>query len=252
MPPSVAALEKKIAQKEAELRQRKAAAAKLPGAPREWAEQEGPHPMPKHVYVLGVICALAITNALANGQPDLEPGMPLARATRPSNPRVFLDVEIGGASAGRVVVELFANVVPRTARNFRELATGHNARGAAGPLRLKGTPFHRIVPGFMVQGGDVTEGDGRGGASIYGPKFEDENFVLRHDEPYVLSMANSGPDTNNSQFFITVAKAPWLDGRHVVFGRVVEGTGVVDKMEVAGGGESPSRVVIADCGAVPK
>lgn len=245
--PSIAALEKKIAQKEAELRQRKAAAAKLPGAPREWAEQEGPRPMPKHVYVLGVISALVIANALASGQPDLEPGMPLARASRASNPRVFLDVEIDGARAGRVVVELFENVVPLTARNFRALATG--ARGA--PLRLKGTAFHRIVPGFMVQGGDVTEGDGRGGLSIYGPKFEDENFRLRHDEKYVLSMANSGPDTNNSQFFITVAKAPWLDGRHVVFGRVVKGTGVVDKMEVAGGGESPSRVVIADCGAVP-
>eukprot|EP00947_MAST-08B_sp_MAST-8B-sp1_P004293 g4293.t1 len=169
-------------------------------------------------------------------------------------PRVFFDIEIGGESVGRIVFELFVDQVPKTAENFRALCTGEKGDGKAGkPLHYKGSTFHRVIEGFMCQGGDFTNGNGTGGESIYGEKFEDENFLIAHDEKYQLSMANAGPGTNGSQFFITTATPAHLNGKHVVFGRVVEGQEVVDKIEGTpkGAQDKPvSDVTIADCGEI--
>jgi len=168
-----------------------------------------------------------------------------------SNPRVFFDISIGGRAAGRVEIELFADVVPRTAENFRALCTGEKGTGQSGkPLHFKGSGFHRVIPGFMCQGGDFTRGNGTGGESIYGGKFNDENFKLKHGGLGTLSMANAGPNTNGSQFFICTADTPWLDGKHCVFGKVVNGINVVKAMEQVGssGGATSKPVVISDCG----
>jgi peptidylprolyl isomerase len=169
------------------------------------------------------------------------------------NPKVQLDVTIGGEPAGSITIELFADVAPKTAENFRALCTGEKGTGKSGkPLTYAGSPFHRIIPGFMIQGGDFTRGNGTGGESIYGEKFADENFELKHTSAGLLSMANAGPNTNGSQFFITVAETPWLDGKHVVFGKVVEGMDVVAAMEAQGSqsGRTKSEVVLADCRAL--
>lgn len=171
--------------------------------------------------------------------------------TEQTNPRVFFDITIGGEPAGRVVMELRADVTPKTAENFRALCTGEKGVGQAGkPLHFKGSTFHRIIPEFMCQGGDFTRGNGTGGESIYGMKFEDENFQLKHTGPGLLSMANAGPGTNGSQFFLTTVATPWLDGKHVVFGSVVEGMDVVSAMEQVGtrSGQTTKPVAIADCG----
>jgi len=168
-----------------------------------------------------------------------------------ANPRVFFDITIGDKAAGRIVFELFADVVPKTAENFRALCTGEKGMGKQGkPLHYKGSRFHRVIQQFMCQGGDFTRGNGTGGESIYGNKFEDENFKLEHTTPGLLSMANAGPGTNGSQFFITTIVTDWLDGKHVVFGKVTEGMDVVKKMEAAGSrsGQTSADVVIADCG----
>ena len=142
--------------------------------------------------------------------------------------KVFFDITIDGEAAGRIVFGLFGDTVPKTAENFRALTTGEKGAGKSGkPLHFKDTAFHRIIPQFMAQGGDFTLGDGRGGESIYGEKFADENFKLKHTKPYLLSMANAGPNTNGSQFFITFIATPWLDGRHTVFGEVLEGEALV-------------------------
>ncbi|GMN35795.1 hypothetical protein TIFTF001_005526 [Ficus carica] len=170
-----------------------------------------------------------------------------------SNPKVYFDIAIGGSPAGRVVMELYADTTPRTAENFRALCTGEKGTGRSGkPLHYKGSTFHRIIPGFMCQGGDFTAGNGTGGESIYGAKFQDENFVKKHTGPGLLSMANAGPGTNGSQFFICTAETPWLDGKHVVFGKVVEGMDVVRAMEKAGSstGRTSKTVEISDSGQI--
>ncbi len=171
-------------------------------------------------------------------------------ATAADNPKVALDVTIGGQPAGTLTLELFADVVPKTAENFRALCTGEKGMGKSGkPLSYAGSPFHRIIPGFMIQGGDFTRGNGTGGESIYGEKFADENFNLKHTGAGMLSMANAGPNTNGSQFFITVAETPWLDGKHVVFGKVVDGMDVLKAMEDQGtrSGQTKSPVTLSGC-----
>ncbi|XP_034083494.1 peptidyl-prolyl cis-trans isomerase D [Gymnodraco acuticeps] len=178
--------------------------------------------------------------------------VPSEKPANSENPRVFFDVDIGGERAGRLVLELFADIVPKTAENFRALCTGEKGIGKSTgkPLHFKGCPFHRIIKKFMIQGGDFSNQNGTGGESIYGEKFEDENFHYIHDKPGLLSMANSGPDTNGSQFFITTVATPHLDGKHVVFGQVLKGMGIVKLLESLDTTEdAPEKpCVIGDCG----
>lgn len=170
-----------------------------------------------------------------------------------SNPVVFFDVTAGGQPVGRIEMTLRADVVPRTADNFRALCTGEKGMGRMGkPLSFKGSSFHRVIPDFMCQGGDFTAGNGTGGESIYGAKFQDENFQLKHTGPGILSMANAGPNTNGSQFFLCTVKTAWLDGKHVVFGSVTKGMDVVKKIEGYGSqsGKTSKPIVVADCGQI--
>jgi peptidylprolyl isomerase len=168
-----------------------------------------------------------------------------------ANAKVFFDISIGSQPAGRIVFELFSDDVPKTADNFRALCTGEKGIGTSGkPLHYKGSTFHRVIPQFMCQGGDFTNGNGTGGESIYGESFKDENFKYKHTDPGMLSMANRGPNTNGSQFFLTTVPTAWLDGKHVVFGKVVEGMDVVKKVEAVGSSSGSTRqpVKIEDCG----
>jgi peptidyl-prolyl isomerase D len=180
--------------------------------------------------------------------------MEIANTIFTERPRVFFDMSIGDRPAGRIVFELYNDIVPKTAENFRALCTGEKGASktdASIPLHYKGSTFHRVIKAFMCQGGDFTAGNGTGGESIYGEKFEDENFELKHEKPFLLSMANAGPGTNGSQFFITTVKTPHLDGKHVVFGEVIAGKGLVREIENApvGGGDKPIKEVkIVDCG----
>ena len=166
--------------------------------------------------------------------------------------KVYFDIGVGNKPAGRIIINLFKDT-PKTAENFRALCTGEKGMGQSGkPLHFKGSHFHRVIPGFMAQGGDFTRGNGTGGESIYGMKFADENFKHKHTGKGILSMANAGPGTNGSQFFLCFSSFPHLDGAHVVFGKVSEGIEVLDQMEAVGSnsGKTQVPVTITDCGEV--
>lgn len=167
--------------------------------------------------------------------------------------KVFFDIEADGEAMGRITFGLFGDVVPKTADNFRALCTGEKGVGKSGKaLHYEGSPFHRVIPDFMLQGGDITNGNGRGGESIYGVRFKDENFKIKHTTPGLLSMANAGPNTQSSQFFITTVVTSWLDGKHVVFGKVLDGMDVVKAVEGLGSGSGTTKknIIIAKSGEI--
>mmetsp|Transcript_36042 Transcript_36042/g.41133 ORF Transcript_36042/g.41133 Transcript_36042/m.41133 type:complete len:202 (-) Transcript_36042:274-879(-) len=192
--------------------------------------------MMKLISILSVVCTLLIAQVASE-----------ATVTK----KVFFDIEIEGGEKGRIVLGLFGDDVPKTVENFRALCTGEKGASKSGkPLHYKGSSFHRIIPNFMIQGGDFTQGNGRGGESIYGEKFADENFELKHTGSGILSMANSGPNTNGSQFFLCTSQTSWLDDKHVVFGKVISGMDVISAIEQVGSESGRTRVpvMIVDSG----
>lgn len=198
-------------------------------------------------HALAVAQRPSAARALSPARATTDVRMSLAAVTS----KVFFDISIAGKPAGRVTFGLFGGIVPRTAENFRALCTGEKGVGVSGkPLHFRGSIFHRVIPQFMCQGGDFTDFRGTGGESIYGSKFEDENFDLSHEHAGILSMANAGPNSNGSQFFITTVPTPFLNGKHVVFGEVIDGFDVLGKIEGVGSttGATSFRVAIEDCG----
>jgi peptidylprolyl isomerase len=209
--------------------------------------------LPMTLAVVVPLVFLAMMGPSAHAD-DIKPYYPI----NPSNPKVFFEITIGDKVAGKVEMELFADTCPKTAENFRALCTGEKGKGLSGkPLHYKGSTFHRVIPQFMCQGGDFTAGNGTGGESIYGAKFADETFAGKagkHFGPGTLSMANAGPNTNGSQFFICTSQTPHLDGKHVVFGQVIKGFDVIKAVEAVGSrsGATAKKVVISDCGEIKK
>ncbi|XP_042396131.1 peptidyl-prolyl cis-trans isomerase CYP21-1-like [Zingiber officinale] len=199
------------------------------------------------VFLAFILLGVSIINKEARFKVEKEPEI---------THRVFLDVDIDGQHLGRIVIGLYGEVVPKTADNFRALCTGEKKNGTGGRnLYYKGTKFHRIVSGFVIQGGDVTNSHGKGSESIYGGTFPDENFSVKHSRAGIVSMVNSGPDSNGSQFFITTVKASWLDGEHVAFGRAIQGIDTVFAIEGGAGtynGKPRKKVTIVDSGEIPK
>lgn len=170
-----------------------------------------------------------------------------------TNSKVFFDISISGVKKGKMIFELYSKKLPKTTENFRALCTGEKGTGKSGkPLHFKNSVFHRVIPGFMAQGGDFTNFNGTGGESIYGNKFDDEAFIYKHKGEGVLSMANAGPNTNGSQFFMTFIDCPWLDKGHVVFGKITEGMNILKDIESVGteSGMAMEEVKIDDCGEV--
>lgn len=181
---------------------------------------------------------------------------PLIPNAKGDNVHVYFEIKHGDETLGKVVMQLYQDITPKTAENFRCLCTGEKGEGKLGkPLYYKGCGFHRVIKDFMIQGGDFTNGDGTGGESIYGEKFADENFIIKHTKAGQLSMANAGPGTNGSQFFITCKDTPHLDGKHVVFGHVVDGLDIVKAIEnlPCGDNDKPEMdIIVEDCGEMPK
>ena len=172
------------------------------------------------------------------------------------NPKVFFDISIGNSKTKKIIFELFAKECPKTSENFLKLCTGElknvKINNKEILMSYKNSIFHRIIPGFMAQGGDFTNFNGTGGISIYGERFNDENFIYKHKEKGLLSMANSGPNTNGSQFFLTFIECPWLDGKHTVFGKTIEGIDLLNDLEKVGtqSGKTLKEVKIIDCGKI--
>jgi len=181
------------------------------------------------------------------------PGKTIPVEVNSNNPKVYFDLKVGEETdSRRVEFELFKDQVPKTAENFRAFCKGYTTTDNK-ILSYKSSKFHRIIKGFMMQGGDFENGNGTGGYSIYGKKFDDENFVYPHSQEFLLSMANSGPNSNGSQFFITFKETPWLNGKHVVFGRVIKGQEHINEIENVPCGENDvptNSVMIVDCGEI--
>jgi len=220
------------------------------------------------LIVVAIVASLAIgsmfiatspaSNSSSSSSPSARPAPPTAQDQKSAADaevtcKVYFDIQINGEDAGRITMGLFGKDVPKTVENFRALCTGEKGKGKSGkPLHYKASGFHRVIPDFMLQGGDFTKGNGTGGESIYGEKFNDEGFGIVHDVPGILSMANAGPNTNGSQFFITTVPTAWLNGKHVVFGRILEGMDLVKKIEARGSrsGKTSAVITISDCGEI--
>lgn len=203
------------------------------------------------LLVASMVCLTGCSDVKPTPETTAQPMDSAMHSNAKITRKVYFDIAIGDEDAGRIVMGLYGDDVPKTVENFRCLCTGEKGMGKLGkPLHYKGSLFHRIIPRFMLQGGDFTNGNGTGGESIYGQKFNDEAFTFKHQEPGLLSMANSGPNTNGSQFFITTVPTPHLDGKHVIFGRVLEGMDLVKKIEKLGSqsGDTQAFIIIRDCG----